>query len=257
MPYTNNRGIHIHYEVEGIGPSLVLLHGGLGSVKGWYEMGYVEPLKKDYQLILIDIRGHGASDKPHNPDAYELQPLTADVVAVLDDMDVDKASTLLGYSLSGRIAFGVAKYASERFNSFIIGGAHPYMLDQNELEADIQLFKKGKDAVIAEMEKGLGSKMTPEMKARLATNDYKAIAALFSARHWRLSLEDVLPTMTMPCLIFAGETDPLYAGAKKCVQSMRNATFVSLPGLGHLGLMSQRHLVLPHITKFLTKVSQM
>ena len=257
MPYTDNQGVRIHYKVEGDGPPLVLLHGGLGRLEGWYEMGYVEPLKKDYQLILIDMRGHGASDKPHNPNAYELQPLTADIIAVLDDVGINKAYTLLGYSLSGRIAFGIAKYASERFNSFIIGGAHPYMLDQNELEADIQLFKRGKDAVIAEMEKGLGSKMTPEMKARLASNDYEAIAALFSAKHWRFSLEDVLPTMTMPCLVFVGEADPLYAGAKECVKNMPNATFISLPSLGHLGIMSQRHLVLPHITKFLSKVSQM
>jgi len=94
------------------------------------------------------------------------------------------------------------------------------------------------------------------MTARLSANDYEAIAALFSAKHWRLSLEDVLPNMIMPCLIFVGEADPLYTGVKECVKNMPNATFVSLPGLGQMGIMSQRRLVLPHITKFLARVSQ-
>lgn len=54
--------------------------------------------------------------------------------------------------------------------------------------------------MIEAMEKA-GMKMTPERRARLAANDYEAIAALFSAQHWRLGFEDVLPTMTMPCLL--------------------------------------------------------
>jgi len=254
MPYVKNREFRIHYEVEGRGPPLVFLHGGLSNLKVWYELGYVESLKNDYQLILIDLRGYGDSDKPHNPEAYELEPLTADIVAVLDDLHVSKAH-FFGYSMSGRLGFGVAKYAPEHFCSFMIGGAHPYTLDQNELDADLQLFKKGMDALIAGMEKA-GMKMTPERKARLMANDLEAIIALFSAKHWRLSLEDVLPTMTMPCLIFVGEADPLYSGAKECAKNMPNATFVSFPGLSHFEVTSQRHLLLPHITKFLVKTSR-
>ena len=101
------------------------------------------------------------------------------------------------------------------------------------------------------MEKA-GMKMTPERRTRLEANDYEAVAALFSATHWRLSLEDALPSMTMPCLVFAGEADTLYAGAKKCVQSMPNGTFITVPGLGHFGVMAQ---MLPHITEFLARVT--
>jgi len=183
-----------------------------------------------------------------------MELLVADIVAVLNDLNVSKAH-FLGYSMAGWVGFGIAKYAPERFYSLIIGGAHPYLQDQNELDANIQLLKKGKDAVIEAMEKA-GMKMTPERRARLAANDYKAIAALFSAKHWRLSFEDVLPTMTMPCLVFVGESDPLYTGAKDCVKSMPNATFISFPGLSHFEVMPQRHLVLPHITKFLARVSR-
>ena len=67
MPYAINQGIKINYQIEGDGPSLVLLHGGLSNLQMWYELGYVEALKNDYQLILIDLRGHGSSDKPGMP----------------------------------------------------------------------------------------------------------------------------------------------------------------------------------------------
>lgn len=133
--------------------------------------------------------------------------LVADIAVVLDDLNVSKAH-FLGYSMGGRIGFSIAKYAPERFYSLIIGGAHPYLWDSNELDEDLQLFKRGKDAVIEAWEKA-GMKMTPETKAHLAANDYEAIAALLPAKHWRLSFEDVLLKMTMPCLLFVGEADPL------------------------------------------------
>jgi pimeloyl-ACP methyl ester carboxylesterase len=250
MPYVTNQGVHIYYEVIGEGPPLVLLHGGLSNLKSWYETAYFKTLKKNYRLVLIDIRGHGASDKLHDSSAYEMELLVKDFTAVLDDLNIDKAH-YFGYSLSGRLGFGAAKYAPERFCSFIIGGAHPYLLDQNELEADLRLFRKGIDSMIVSMEEASGSKMTPERRSSLMANDSEAIVALFSASHWRTSLEDALPNMTMPCLIFAGEADPLYPGAKKCAESLPNASFISLPRISHFGAFSQSQMLLPQITGFL------
>jgi len=250
MPYVTNQGVHIYYEVVGDGPDLVLLHGGLSNLKIWYDTPYLKTLNKDYRLVLIDIRGHGASDKPHDSKAYEMKLLVDDITAVLDDLNVDKAH-FFGYSLSGRLGFGTAKYAPKRFRSFIIGGAHPYLLDQNELETDLSLFRRGMNAMIVAMEEASGSKMTTERKASLVVNDLDAIVALFSASHWRTSIEDALSNMTMPCLIFAGEADPLHAGAKKCAESMPYATFISLPDTGHFGVLSQSQVLLPQITRFL------
>jgi nucleotide-binding universal stress UspA family protein len=49
---------------------MVLAHGFGGSLESWYEYGYVRSLSDDHRLILIDARGHGASDKPLDPAAY-------------------------------------------------------------------------------------------------------------------------------------------------------------------------------------------
>ena len=75
---------------EEIHSPLVLQHGFIGNLKRWYSFGYVDALKADYQLILVDARGHGASDKPHNSAAYALPLRVGDVLAVLDALKLDK-----------------------------------------------------------------------------------------------------------------------------------------------------------------------
>jgi pimeloyl-ACP methyl ester carboxylesterase len=50
MPYANNRGIRIYYEVEGQSPALLLLHGAPASTAAWREYGYVVFLKNDYKI---------------------------------------------------------------------------------------------------------------------------------------------------------------------------------------------------------------
>ena len=119
MPYAGNQGTSIHYHVEGDGPPLVLQHGFTSCLKSWYVYGYVEELCKSYKLILIDARGHGESDKPHDPNDYLLELRVNDVLAVMDDLKIEKAH-YLGYSMGGIIGFGIAKHAADRFHSLII-----------------------------------------------------------------------------------------------------------------------------------------
>jgi pimeloyl-ACP methyl ester carboxylesterase len=156
MPYADNHGVRIHYEVEGEGPALVLQHGFTESVVDWYETGYVEALRHDYRLVLVDARGHGASDKPHDPEAYVLNRRVADIVAVLDAVDIAKA-LYWGYSMGGWIGFGVARYAKERVHALVIGGQHPYARRMGTLR---KIVKKGivhgGGAFVAGMEKCLG-----------------------------------------------------------------------------------------------------
>ena len=53
MPFAYNHDIKIHYEVEGQGPPLVLVHGYTRSLEDWRNFGFVPELKNDYQLILM------------------------------------------------------------------------------------------------------------------------------------------------------------------------------------------------------------
>ena len=47
MPFANNDGVCIHYEVEGQGPPLVLQHGFSGNLDSWRLLGWVDALKQD------------------------------------------------------------------------------------------------------------------------------------------------------------------------------------------------------------------
>ena len=178
-----------------------------------------------------------------------------DVVAILDDLVIDKAHSI-GYSLGGTTGYGVAKHAPERFNSIIIGGMHPYGSAGTNASVDerIEGLKKGMESVVASMEAASGRQLPPERRAAMLDNDPKAlIASSIELRDFE-GIEDILPSMTMPCLLFVGEEDFLYEGVTRCVKGLPNATMVSFPGLDHGQAFQRSGLTLPHISSFLRNV---
>jgi pimeloyl-ACP methyl ester carboxylesterase len=247
MPYADNDGVRIHYRVEGQGPPLVLQHGFSESVVDWYEAGYVDALRSDYRLILIDARGHGASDKPHDPDAYELERRVTDVVAVLDGLAIKKA-VFWGYSMGGWIGFGTAKYARHRIRALVIGGQHPYARSMESLRQIARRgLTQGSEAFVAAMEEMFGLE-TAERKERLFAADLEAYLALAQDRP---GLEDILPSMQLPCCLYVGETDPIYPEVAACSRYTPQVTYFSLPGLSHCEAYARSELVVPRVSEFL------
>jgi len=252
MPYADNEGIRIHYQTEGEGPPLVLQHWSLATMESWYDYGYVSALKNDYRLVLLDARGHGASDKPHRLEAYELKKRVEDIVAVLDDLGIAQAH-FFGYSMGGWIGFGVARYAPERFRSLIIGGQHPYAQNMDGLRQLVQYgVENGPEALVAMWEENFGT-LSSETRERMLAYDYEALLAVAQDRE---SLEAVLPTMRMPCLLYVGEMDEVYPIAKECAKQIANVTFVTLPGLDHGAAIKRSDEILPHVKRFLAAVNQ-
>jgi pimeloyl-ACP methyl ester carboxylesterase len=91
------------------GDPLVLHHGFTDSLTSWYEYGYVDALASDHQLILIDARGHGESDKPHDTSQYADSAMPLDVVALLDQLKIER-SAFFGHSMGGLIGLALAHY---------------------------------------------------------------------------------------------------------------------------------------------------
>lgn len=246
MPYASNQGVRIYYEVEGDGPPLVLLHGSACSSAEWQEMGYSDVLRQNYQLILIDARGHGASEKPHAPAAYALPLRVADVTAVLDALTIRHAH-YFGYSMGAWISFGLAKYAPERVRTLILGGAHPYA---ESFQARQSMLAEGLDAFLAASERAFGPHMTPMGRARFRATDLHALRAQTQDRE---SIAEALSTMSMPCLLFAGEREPRLSQIQSCVQQLPQGTFFMIPGCDHIGAWARSDVVLPHVTTFLAQ----
>ena len=244
MPYATNQGIRIHYEIVGAGPPLVLHHGTAASGIFWSEFGYVGALKGSHTLVVVDARGHGASDKPHDPALYDLPSRVGDVTAVLDDCGIGEAD-YFGYSLGGWIGFGIAKYAPTRLRSLIISAAHPYA-DSMQVWRD--LFAPDPNLFLGGVEKQFGSTLPQPLKAAFSANDFAALLALTQDRE---SIADVLEALSVPCLLFCGETDPRLPPVKKCSEALSGSTFVELAGCNHATAWARADLVLPHVQNFL------
>ena len=249
MSFAHNDGVKIGYEVEGEGPPLVLMHGAFGTREVWRRNGVVDALKSKYLLILVDARGHGESDKPHQPSAYLPEPKAKDVTAVLDQLAIESAH-YLGYSMGGRFGFDLCTVAPERMRSLVAGGAGPSptpmygawrMFSENSLE---DLLKIG------------FLRIPEEGRREFLANDIEALRA--SLHPSILDQEDVytaaLIEFPKPALLFAGSEDPRHDDARAIVARMTNAEFLSLDGLDHLGAFLAIDRFLPRVTKFLDEV---
>ncbi len=113
-------GVRIAYETWGDGPPLMLLHGGGQSRQAWIEAGYVDRLQDRFQVIAMDARGHGESDKPTRRADYAIETVMGDVLAVADACGADRFD-LLGYSYGGNIGRYLAARTA-RIHRFVLLG---------------------------------------------------------------------------------------------------------------------------------------
>ena len=246
MPFVNNQGVRIHYQVTGEGPPLILQHGFSGSLMDWHDFGYVEKLQNHHRLILVDARGHGTSDKLHKPANYSLDQLVSDITTVLDELHIEKTN-YLGYSMGGWIGFGMAKFAPHRLKSLIIGGAQPY--GKSFVNAR-KILRDGLEPWLKVVDEwGIYS---PNAMARIRKNDPKALLAIIQDRS---DMSNILPSMKIPCLLYAGSEDEQHALIEQCARELSTAIFISFPELDHFQILPRSDLVTPHIIQFLDSLS--
>ena len=107
-------GIRLYLEDDGgVGAPVLILGGFLDPIELVRRTPIAQALARftdEFQLIFVDHRGHGRSDKPHDADVYAMSTRVADVVAVLDEVKIQRAH-LLGISWGGRLCFGVGRHA--------------------------------------------------------------------------------------------------------------------------------------------------
>ncbi|MDD4876269.1 MAG: alpha/beta hydrolase [Dehalococcoidales bacterium] len=124
MPFCNNNGVNIYYEIEGSGSEVILIHGFSSNMKAnWQRTGVTNALKDENQVIMIDCRGHGKSEKFYDPIMYGDKMLD-DIIYLLDYLDIKKIN-LIGYSMGSRISLDLLQTYPERFKSIILGGFTP------------------------------------------------------------------------------------------------------------------------------------
>ena len=96
MPKISVNDIELYYEIQGDGEPLVFLHGFSGSHQLWAP--WIPTYQKSFKMILIDMRGHGASTNPSNK--FTHRQSAYDIYALLDKLDI-KQFNGIGYSSGG------------------------------------------------------------------------------------------------------------------------------------------------------------
>jgi pimeloyl-ACP methyl ester carboxylesterase len=105
----------VHYVVQGKGKhTIVLVHCWAGNLEFWNEQ--LPALTNKARVVLIDLPGHGQSDKPHT--AYTMDFFAEAVLAVMRDAHVDKA-TLIGHSMGVPVICRVYHQAPERVAALV------------------------------------------------------------------------------------------------------------------------------------------
>lgn len=149
----DSNGVKIRYVTEGTGEAVVLIHGWMADATMWGRDASGQPKLSTegldgFQLIAFDIRGHGKSDKPTDPEKYGVE-MAKDVVRLLDHLKVKKAH-LIGYSAGAFIAAKVVAMYPKRVLSVIYGGQAPVLdgykeSDFSENDAFAKVVNEGKD----------------------------------------------------------------------------------------------------------------
>ncbi|MHA2119834.1 MAG: alpha/beta fold hydrolase, partial [Promethearchaeota archaeon] len=120
MPKLKVKDIEMYYEITGEGDPLLLIHGLGSSTRDWEEQ--VPVFSTKYQVITIDLRGHGKTDKPKGP--YSIKMFAEDIAELLNILEI-KLVNVLGISLGGGVAFQIAVDFPDLVKSLIIVNSTP------------------------------------------------------------------------------------------------------------------------------------
>lgn len=99
---------------------VVLVHGAGGSSTIWYKQ--IRAYRKHFNVLVVDLRGHGACGIKNSPSKYTLELVSQDILEVLNSLNIEKAH-FVGISLGTMLIRQLAETNPERFHSMLLAGA--------------------------------------------------------------------------------------------------------------------------------------
>ncbi|MHA1931596.1 MAG: alpha/beta fold hydrolase [Promethearchaeota archaeon] len=265
MPYFDNEGVKIYYEIKGEGFPVILIHGFLSSLEiNWKQTNWIKELKDNYCLILLDCRGHGKSDKPHDESYYGYK-MTGDVVKLMDHLSIEKAN-FFGYSMGASIVFRLLLSNPQLFISAILGG---FVLNIMESEKERSKYR---ESTIRRIEgfkvESIDQVRDPMARAfrrfaELRGNDLKALAAVLGGflkdslelYNSPIQMRETLKKIKVPLMTVVASNELLPGDKTLMAQLVPNACHFQIQGKDHITVRSDPkfHMVVKAFLNYTNK----
>lgn len=269
MRISTDDGVGLEVTDQGAGPALMLVHGFGGAKEDFSDQ--LDDLALDHRVITLDLRGHGESDGPENEDQYSLDRFAADLVNVLDALDIAHVR-MLGHSMGGMVVRRFALAAPERIEALVFMDTSPGTvpgLDSELIDLGVQIAnEQGMDELKRVMDafEPLG---TPAYDRLLADRPgYREFgdakwAALSRAMYTKLMIEirdqpdqlAELAGIACPTLVLVGVEDtPFIAVSHAMAEMIPGAELVVIEDAGHSPQFENGPAWLAALRKFLAVV---
>ena len=212
-------GTKIYYEVKGKGEPVLLVHGFIVNGQSWKRTElYKDLLAENYKVIILDQRGNGFSDKPHDPKAYENDAEAKDIMALMKLLGIKKYSAV-GYS-RGAIIVSRLLVLDKNIQKGVMGGMGAEFTNP-EWPRRIMFYK------------ALSGDSIPELQAMVQNVkkqglDQQALAYL--QRSQPSTSKEELANIKQPVLIICGDKDSDNGSAKELSDLFKHPVYKITPG---------------------------
>ena len=229
MAQFTSGGLTLAYDDIGSGRAIVLIHGFASNRNEmWRRLGWYGAFeRKGLRVVALDLRGHGESAKPHEPDAYDRRALIGDVFALMDHLQIARAD-MMGYSMGARLALAAALSHPERIDHLILGGIGARIFEHSGGAGALA------DAMLADDPNSISEPLLKSFRhfADEQGEDRKALAACTRGPGEAFTREQ-LAGLRVPTLIVAGSRDALAGSAEELASAIPGAVAVTLPACDH------------------------
>ena len=236
MPYSNENGVNIYYDISGQGPAMVLVHANPYDRRLW--MFQAARYSQHFTVVTIDIRGYGLSDKPETP--FTLEDMADDVLGVCKTEGIEKA-VFGGVSVGSGIGLLIGLNHPQMVQALILVGGSSR--GGNNIQKRIEGYTSGDLAAYRQVH--MRKLFAPEFPE---TRHGKWVLNLFDESSYSLSGESIaqifrsragctmtprLGGMTVPTLVVNGEFDSALKKGQETASFIPGARHATIPNTGH------------------------
>jgi pimeloyl-ACP methyl ester carboxylesterase len=230
VPSFRHEDVEIAFLDEGEGEPIVLVHGfASNAAVNWVQPGWFGALKgAGRRVIALDNRGHGASTKLYDPVAYHSALMAADVHALLDHLDLDRAD-VMGYSMGARITAFLALQDPGRVRGAVFGGLGSHLVEGTGVPADVAAALEAPSlAAVSDPRARMFRAFAEQTKS-----DLRALAACMRGSSQTLTRAQ-LATIRVPVLVALGSKDVIGGSAPELAALLPAGQALEIPGRDHM-----------------------